>query len=89
MICAIYLSVKLGNIPKKYLYDTIRLLHYFELPTKFYGADSKDIFDMIINDKKNINGNINFIILKDVGQGVVIDDVSYFNVMRAIDFVTH
>ena len=68
MVLATYISNKLLNFPNN------KLSHIKEVMLKTYGkvdfskADIETIIDLMKFDKKNSHGNINFVLLEDIGK---------------------
>ena len=71
MILEAYLSHKLKGLSKLSLDDIkTTFLRHFERVI-FSEDDLKIIIDLMKHDKKNAHGNINFVLLQDIGQAVI------------------
>jgi len=67
MILATYISNKLLNFPEKILADiSTHILNKFP-KTSFSLIDITEIIKLLIYDKKNSNGKVFFVLLKDIG----------------------
>ena len=75
MIAAARISAKMGLIPPKTVKTQKDLLDKFGLPTSFPDMDIQKVKDTMKSDKKTKNGNINWILLNDIGKAVVKSDV--------------
>ncbi len=68
MILECYLSAKLLNFPSKDLeYVTQNILNIYE-PVHIATSEYEIIIELLKYDKKNEHGNINFVLLKDIGK---------------------
>ncbi|WP_026934457.1 3-dehydroquinate synthase [Christiangramia echinicola] len=71
MILETYVSQEIENFPKEklqYVNETIKKMYGKET---FSEADIVQIKDLMKFDKKNERGNINFVLLKDIGEPVI------------------
>lgn len=67
MVLATYLSKELKSFPEDKLKEiTIKILDIYE-KVEFLEEDIQQIIDLMKYDKKNSHGNINFVLLKDIG----------------------
>ena len=68
IVIELFLSYKIGILSRK------KLVKYLELPGKFRlknildDFDFEDIYRIMLSDKKNRNGRINFVLLSDLGK---------------------
>ncbi len=68
IVAELFLSNKIGVLSRK------KLVKYLELPGKFglknilKDIDFEDIYQVMLADKKNRNGKINFVLLSDLGK---------------------
>ena len=68
MIIAAYISTKITGFPEEKLTSiTEKILDIFP-KVNMEKSDFKKIIDLLKFDKKNTHGNINFVLLKDIGQ---------------------
>ncbi|PRX39546.1 3-dehydroquinate synthase [Salegentibacter salegens] len=71
MILATYLSKELQEFPEEKLKEiTSKILDIYER-VEFIKEDIQQIIDLMKYDKKNSHGNINFVLLKDIGDSVI------------------
>ncbi len=71
MILEAYLSYKLTNLPKSDLED-IKATFLSKYPkVAFTNKDIEEILKLLKFDKKNSHGNINFVLLKNIGETVI------------------
>ena len=70
MILESYLSYKISGLEKHYLTDIITVIKkHYELKG-FSEAEQNNIIDLLRYDKKNKNGNVLFVLLKNMGDAV-------------------
>ena len=67
MVLAIYISNKLVGFPSKKMENVKSTILNLYKKVDFETADYKQIIDLLKFDKKNSHGNINFVLLEDVG----------------------
>lgn len=86
MILAAYLSKELLNFPEKEL-QIIKstFLSYFD-KVQFTGDDHKKIIELMKFDKKNSHGNINFVLLKNIGKPVIDNKIDNALIISAFDY---
>ena len=71
MIMAVFLSTKICDFPKeKSTSITSKILDMFP-KVEIQETDFENIIDLLKFDKKNTHGNINFVLLKDIGQPII------------------
>ena len=71
MILATYLSKELQDFPEDKLKEiTAKILDIYDR-VEFSEEDIQQIIDLMKYDKKNSHGNINFVLLKDIGNTVI------------------
>ncbi len=88
MIMELYISTQLTGFPKE------KALEIKELFIKYYGkiaieeSDYAPIMDLLKYDKKNSHGNINFVLLKDIGvtkidclveESIIVESFRYYD----------
>ena len=77
MVCATKISNKLKFLSKKIELRIISHLKNAELPTNIKKIELKKLNKFIIQDKKNYNNKINFILLKDIGNSFIAKKISF------------
>lgn len=71
MILALYISFKISNFPESDLKEiTKKILELFQKVT-ITEKDSEKIIELLKFDKKNSHGQINFVLLKEIGHPVI------------------
>ncbi|MBE7639139.1 3-dehydroquinate synthase [Salegentibacter sp. BLCTC] len=71
MILATYLSKELQEFPEDKLKEvSLKILDIYD-KVEFSKEDIQKIIDLMKYDKKNSHGNINFVLLKDIGNTVI------------------
>ncbi len=87
MVCAGFLSAKLGNISREEHEDIINLLNEYNLPTSVSGLKAEDILEASKSDKKMVNNQIKFTILKAIGEAGSYIDFSDEDLLESIEQV--
>ncbi|MCF8123154.1 MAG: bifunctional shikimate kinase/3-dehydroquinate synthase [Desulfarculaceae bacterium] len=75
MLVAAALSAQRGLLARdqaESIYHTVKPL----LPVDLAWAPADEAWEIMLDDKKNIKGKVRFVLLKEVGQPVVVDDVT-------------
>ena len=86
MKCANFISHKKGLI-SDYQYSAAQaLLHRFELP-ELGPVPHEKVLAVVAHDKKNINGKLNFILIDDIGNGIVSTDVTVDDIIESLEVV--
>lgn len=86
MKCANYISHEKGLLNDQEYQAAQAVLHRFELPE--LGKVSADkVLEVVGHDKKNINGQLNFILLDGIGNGVVRTDVTADDIVDSLSVV--
>lgn len=75
MRCANYISWKQGLLDEQQYKQAQAVLAKFDLPA-LDEVSAEDVLKIVSHDKKNINGKLNFIVLRDIGDAIVSTDVS-------------
>jgi 3-dehydroquinate synthase len=73
IISALYLSNLKKYLPEKELNQFLANLSSIKLPASLKSLDAKNVLNFMNNDKKNRGGEINFILLKNIGE--IVSDV--------------
>jgi len=68
MILATYISHKLLNFPEDKLQQITSVINKIYPKVTFENNDYKHIIELLKFDKKNSHGNINFVLLEDIGE---------------------
>ena len=86
MKCANFISHKKGLISDQQFERAQSLLHRFDLP-KLGPVPSDKVLEVVAHDKKNINGKLNFILIDDIGNGLVSTDVTPEDIVESLQAV--
>lgn len=62
-----------------------RAVEASKLPTRCPGLDPADLWDAMQHDKKRRDGTVNFILLKRIGEPVIVRDVTHDEVISVIE----
>jgi len=68
LICALILSNKLGFLSDDDLRNYLLLPLRVSLPSKLYGLNKDNLYNIMLHDKKNRNGRIKFVLLAEIGK---------------------
>lgn len=88
MILASYISTELVGFPKETTNSIKKLFHSYYDKVIFEESDYPNIIELLKYDKKNNHGNINFVLLEDIGKckidclvdnEVIINAFKYYN----------
>ncbi|MBU1276276.1 MAG: 3-dehydroquinate synthase [Proteobacteria bacterium] len=83
MLVATALSAGRGMLTQEQaesIYRTVKPL----LPADLAWAPAEEAWEIMLDDKKNIKGKVRFVLLKEVGQPVVVDDVTPQELAQAL-----
>lgn len=86
LILACYISHSLLNFPKEKLDKLVQLYDYYFFKISFKKSEIDEIFNLLKFDKKNTHGQVNFVLLKDIGSYSMNGDVSNKLIYKAFDF---
>ncbi|MFK7748188.1 MAG: 3-dehydroquinate synthase [Kordia sp.] len=86
MVLAIYISNKQEGFPTEKLTEIKRVILDMYGKVLFEDADYEVIIDLMKYDKKNSHGNINFVLLNDIGAPVLDRIVPNTTIIEAFDF---
>jgi len=86
MKCANFISHKKGLINEAQFASANAVLNRFELP-ELGTVNPDEVLAVVAHDKKNINGKLNFILLDDIGNGVVNTDVTSDDIVDSLSAI--
>lgn len=86
-IAAAYISFKREYLSTEEFYEIRDMNVGFDLPIFFEGLSSQDVFAATKSDKKMVNGQIKFILLKKIGQAYIDTTVTDEEMLDAINFI--
>jgi len=87
MKCANFISNKKGLLSDDKYTRAQALLERFELPELGAVAPER-VLEIVAHDKKNINGKLSFILIDDIGNGVISTDVSQDDIVESLNVVS-
>jgi len=87
MKCANFISHKKGLISAEQFERAQTLLHRFDLP-ELGPVPPEDVLKVVAHDKKNINGKLNFILIDDIGNGIVSTEVTQDDIVESLQAVS-
>lgn len=88
MVCESYLSLKVLDFPSEKVSEMKEIVNSIYDKTILDTSDYAAIIDLLKHDKKNINGQVNFVLLKDfenyqldciVSNDLIIESMNYYN----------
>lgn len=83
-----YISFKQNLLPQSdYLHIKSVLENIYPIP-EFSETDVEKIFELLIFDKKNSHGKINFVLLKTIGQAIIDQTVSKQTIVKAFSHLS-
>jgi len=86
MILATYISHKQLGFPENKLEQSKEVILKLFNKVEFNNSDINKVLELLKFDKKNEHGNINFVLLKDIGESVVDCQVSNELILEAFDY---
>lgn len=87
MKCSNFISHKKGLISDQKFKRAQEVLNRFDLPELGAVAPER-VLEIVSHDKKNINGKLNFILIDDIGNGIVSTDVSENDIVESLQVVS-
>ncbi len=87
MICAEYISFKRGWLGEDKFLELKKVLMDNGLKTSVDGIDIASVLDNCCNDKKVHDGIVRFVLLKGIGNPVIVDDVSKTEILDALEAI--
>ncbi len=82
--CALHLSNKLGLMNDKYLENYLSLIIEFRDEIKLKKYNSESIYNIMLRDKKNKKGSINFVLIEKAGKLVIDAEADKMAVLNSI-----
>ena len=84
-VTAAYISYKRSMLSKEEFYEIRDMFVPFDLPISLDPFDKEKVFANIGHDKKNTDTGLKFILLKKIGKGVIVSDVTEDEIMDAMN----
>lgn len=88
MITETYISTKLLNFPENKLFEIKDFLIQLYGKVIIEKTDYQSIIELLIHDKKNVGGNVNFVLLSDFEKFKLDCKVNHAFLIEALDFYT-
>jgi len=88
MVCECFMSAKLLGFPAEKVKEVKDLVLSIYSKTALLTDDFTGIMELLKHDKKNVNGQVNFVLLKDfedykldckVQEDLIIDSMEFYN----------
>jgi len=86
MKCANFISHQKGLLSEAQYQQAQTVLHRFELPELGEVAPDR-VLEVVSHDKKNINGKLNFILIDQIGNGLISTEVSEQDIVDSLSAV--
>ena len=86
MKCANFISNKKGLLSDQKYARAQAVLNRFDLP-ELGAVTPEQVLNVVAHDKKNINGKLSFILIDDIGNGVISTDVSIDDIVDSLSVV--
>ena len=86
MICELYLSHKACNLPIELLRQVTNFIHSYYPPVVFSCDAYETLYELMMHDKKNEDGNIRFTLLVALGDIRINQEVSKSLIFESLDF---
>ncbi len=86
LLLACHISHNLLGFPKEKLEKLVQGYNYYFSKISFKKIEINEILNLLKFDKKNLNGQVNFVLLKDIGSYSISDEVSIELIHEAFDF---
>ncbi len=84
IICALFLSNKIGLLSKSKLDNFLDLALKVKLPLKLKGLNKEELFSIMLHDKKNRNEKIKFVLISDLGKIILDAEANKEDVLASI-----
>ncbi|KAA6226411.1 MULTISPECIES: 3-dehydroquinate synthase [unclassified Campylobacter] len=82
------LALNLGFLQKSDCQRLEKILLKFKLPTTYKIQDINEFYNAFYLDKKSLNAKLNFIILKNLGKGIIKDDIDKSIILKCLEVFT-
>jgi len=86
MKCANFISHRKGLLSDDEFELAQSVLHRFELP-ELGAVPAEQVLEVVAHDKKNINGKLNFILIDQIGNGLVNTEVTPEDIVESLQVV--
>lgn len=85
IVCAAFISWKKGLLPMDEYYEIRDMFVPFGLPISADNLDTQKVLELTKNDKKKVDGRVNFVLLKTIGKACVDPSVTDEEILAALD----
>lgn len=86
LVCELYLSARLTGFPTEALHQTTRFIHEHWGHLTFSCDDYPALYSLMLHDKKNTGGTINFTLLRDIGDIALNQTAGRDLIYEALDY---
>ncbi len=86
IVCELYLSAKLTGFPHEALHQTTRFIREHWGHCTITCNDYDTLYELMLHDKKNTAGTINFTLLRDIGDIALNQTAGKEQIFEALDF---
>ena len=86
MVLETYISAQLLDFPKKELDQLVDIIAKLYPKVSFEPEHIEEIIELMSYDKKNVNGQVNFVLLEDIGAIALDCEVDNELILKAFDF---
>lgn len=87
MKCANFISYKKGLLNESQYHQARSVLDRFDLP-ELGPVQADRVLEVVSHDKKNINGKLNFILIDQIGNGLISTDVTQQDIVDSLAAIT-
>lgn len=85
IICAAYISMKKSYLSSDEYYEIRDMFVPFYLPISIDNLDTKKVLELTKKDKKTVNGQVQFVLLKKIGKAFIDSTVTDEEILEALD----
>lgn len=86
LLCEIYLSATQAHFPSTKMHQTVSFIRENYGSFAFTCKDYEHLYALMVHDKKNVNGQINYTLLKDIGNILINQQLPQEAVFDSFDF---
>jgi 3-dehydroquinate synthase len=88
MVSAMYISLRRGLITEADFEGAVKTLRDFRLPVSTTAIDPEKLIELVKNDKKMDAGKIHFILLKNIGEAVIVKELTDSEIIEGINYLS-
>ncbi len=87
MVGALDISLARGYVTKEYCERVKDIISSYALETSFCGAGKETVIEYMQNDKKKMSDKLRFVLIKGMGETVILDDITKEETEHAIECI--